>query len=258
MSAPARRSDSPARPPSARMGQSKWTPRDSHGEDDRVTKKGRKPEETGSDAKIEAGSDAAGRLGIEEFEGHQALIADGVILSVAAADADPPFGYWVSMLPSERPANALLLGLGAGTLAHLLSRRFPEIPIVGVDNDPELLAFARAHFNLDLPNLEVVIADAFDYVARCERRYDYVAVDLFVGSAFERRILSRRFLRRLQSIASAEGEIAFNLYRDRRSESHLERIRRILPLTRVDRLKYNVIVHSRLALPEEPDTQPSP
>ncbi len=203
-------------------------------------------------------SGTVGRLGIEEFEGRRALVADGVILSVAAADADPPFGYWMAMLPSEKPSNALLLGLGAGTLAHLLSRHFPEIPIVGVDNDPDLLAFARDHFNLDLPNLEVVVADAFDYVARCERRFDYVAIDLFVGSAFERRILSRRFLRRLHSLASADGEVAFNLYRDRRSESYLARIRRILPLTRVDRLKYNVIVHSRLALPEEPGALPSP
>ncbi len=222
-----------------------------------MIKNGRRPGDAGTDGKVKGDSGTAGRLGIEEFEGRRALVADGVIFSVAAADADPPFGYWAAMLPSARPANALLLGLGAGTLAHLLNRRFPEIPIVGVDNDPELLAFARTHFNLDLPNLEVVVADAFDYVARCERRYDYVAVDLFVGAAFERRILSRRFLRHLQSIASTDAEIAFNMYRNRRAESHLERIRRILPLTRVDRLKYNVIVHSRLALPEESGPHPS-
>jgi spermidine synthase len=216
-----------------------------------VTENEPSPETTEANAEQSARPTAVGHLGIEEYEGHRALVADGVILSVAVAEADPPFGYWAAMLPSERPENALLLGLGAGTLAHLLSRRFHDIPIVGVDNDPELLAFARDHFNLDLPNLEVVVADAFDYVARCNRRFDYVAVDLFVGSEFEQGVLSRRFLRRVKSIGSAEGEIAFNLYRDRRSESHLGRIRRILPITRVDRLRYNVIVHCQLAPPEE-------
>ncbi len=191
------------------------------------------------------GSDAAGRLGIEEYEGHRALVTDGVILSVAVADADPPFGYWTAMLPGERPGCALLLGLGAGTLAHLLSRRFRDLPIVGIDNDPELLAFARDHFDLDLPNLEIVVTDAFDYVARCDRRFDFVAVDLFVGSAFERGVLSRPFLRRLRSIVSAEGEIVFNLFRERRSDSYVERIHRILPVTRVDRLSHNVVVRCR-------------
>jgi spermidine synthase len=201
----------------------------------------------GAEAESKAGSVAAGRLGIEEYEGHRALVTDGVILSVAVGEADPPFGYWVAMLPARKPASALLLGLGAGTLAQLLTRRFPDLPMIGVDNDPELLAFARDHFNLDLPNLEIVVADAFDYVARCDRRFDFVAVDLFVGSAFERGVLSRPFLRRLNSIASAEGEIVFNLFRERRSESHLGRIRRILPITQVDRLSHNVVVRCRSA-----------
>ncbi len=214
-----------------------------------MARNGPSPGGTEIDVKRHAGPAAAGRLGIEEYEGHRALITDGVILSVAVADADPPFGYWAAMLPSERPANALLLGLGAATLAHLLNRRFPKIPIIGVDNDPELLEFARDHFDLDLPNLEIVVADAFDYVAHCERRFDFVAVDLFVGSAFERGVLSRPFLRRLKSIASAGGEIAFNLYRERRSESHLGRIHRILPIARVDRLSHNVVVHCRPAHP---------
>ncbi len=194
---------------------------------------------------MKIGSGAAGRLAIEEYEGHRALVTDGVILSVAVTDADPPFGYWSAMLPAERPGSALLLGLGAGTLAHLLNRRFRDIPIVGIDNDPELLAFARDHFDLDLPNLEIVVADAFDYVARCDRRFDFVAVDLFVGSAFEVGVLSRPFLRRLKSIVSTEGEIVFNLFRERRSDSHLGRIRRILPIAQVDRLSHNVVVRCR-------------
>ncbi len=210
-----------------------------------------------ADSAARSGQELAGRLGIEEYEGHRALVTDGVILSVEVADSDPPFGYWAAMLPSKPPASALLLGLGAGTLAHLLRRRFPDIPIVGVDNDRELLAFARDHFDLDLPNLEVVVADAFDYVARRERRFDFVAVDLFVGAAFARGVLSRPFLRCLQSIVTTDGEIAFNLYRDRRSGSHLNRIRRILPITRVDRLSHNVIVHCRPGTSAGEDRQDS-
>ncbi len=186
---------------------------------------------------------AVGRLGVGKYQGHRALITDGVIFSVAVSDNDPPFGYWAAMLPSGKPRTALLLGLGGGTLAHLLHRRFPDIRITGIDNDPDLLTFARKHFHLDLPNLKVVVTNAFDYVTRCRRRFEFVAVDLFVGSAFERGVLSSDFLRRLDAIRSNDGEIAINLYRDKCSSAYLARIRRILPVSRVDRLPCNVIAH---------------
>lgn len=186
---------------------------------------------------------AGARLEVGEFEGHRALVADGVIFSVDVTKADPAFGYWTAMLPSGTPRTALLLGLGAGTLAHLLSRRFPGIRIAGIDNDPEVLAFARTHFDLDVPNLKVIVADAFDYVARCRRRFDFVAVDLFVGSAFEQGVISPHFLQGLDAIRSDRGEIAFNLYRDLHARTYLAEIRRVLQVTRVNRLSHNIIVH---------------
>ncbi len=186
-----------------------------------------------------------GRLRIEDYEGHRALMGDGVILSVAVGETDPPFGYWAAMLPEGTPRNALLLGLGAGTLAQLLCRRFPGIRIVGVDIDPNIVEFARQYFNLTLPNLEIVVADAFAYVAHCPDRFDYVAVDLFCGHAFQRGALARPFLRNLKAIAGPTGEIVVNLFRDRRSEVYVNRLARILRVHRVERLSSNVIAHCR-------------
>jgi spermidine synthase len=185
------------------------------------------------------------RLQVEEYEGHRALMADGVILSVAVGEQEPPFGYWSAMLPEGAPRSALLLGLGAGTLAQLLTRRFPDIRIVGVDIDPHVVEFARRHFDLALPNLQVVVADAFAYVAGCLERFDYVAVDLFCGHAFQRAALARPFLRRLKTVAGPTGEIAVNLFRDRRCEVYVNRLARILRIHRVERLSRNVIAHCR-------------
>ena len=185
------------------------------------------------------------RLCVEEYEGHRALMEDGVILSVAVGENDPPFGYWAAMLPEGSPKSALLLGLGAGTLAQLLTRRFSDIRIVGVDIDPEIVEFARLHFDLALPNLQVVVGDAFAYAARCSECFDYVAVDLFRGHAFQRAALSRPFLRHLKTIAGPTGEIAVNLFKDRRSEVYVNRLARVLHVHRVERLTRNVIVHCR-------------
>lgn len=185
------------------------------------------------------------RLSVDEYEGHRALMADGVILSVAVGETDPPFGYWAAMLPEGSPKSALLLGLGAGTLAHLLTRRFPDIRIVGVDIDPEIVEFARRHFDLALPNLQVVVGDALAYAAHCTDRFDYVAVDLFCGHAFQRGALSRPFLRHLKTIAGPMGEIAVNLFKDRRSTVYVNRLARVLHVHRLERLTRNVIAHCR-------------
>jgi spermidine synthase len=185
------------------------------------------------------------RLCVDEYEGYRALMADGVILSVAVGETDPPFGYWAAMMPEGSPKSALLLGLGAGTLAHLLTRRFPDIRIVGVDIDPEIVEFARRHFDLALPNLQVVVEDALAYAAHCTEQFDYVAVDLFCGHTFQRGALSRPFLRHLKTIAGPGGEIAVNLFKDRRSTVHVNRLARVLHVHRLERLTRNVIAHCR-------------
>jgi spermidine synthase len=184
-------------------------------------------------------------LAVEEYEGHRVLIQDGVILSVAVAADDPPFGYWTAMLPEGTPRTALLLGLGAGTLAHLLARRFPGIRMVGVDIDPRVIEFARHHFDLAVPNLEIVIGDAFAYAAECRQPFDYVAVDLFCGHAFQRGVLAKPFLRRLQAVAGATGEIVVNLFKDRRGDVRVNRLARVLTVHRVVRLTHNIVVHCR-------------
>jgi len=186
-------------------------------------------------------------LTVEEYEGHRVLIQDGVILSVAVPAGDPSFGYWTAMLPEGTPRTALLLGFGAGTLAHLVARRFPGIRIVGVDIDPRVIEFARRHFDLAVPNLEIVIGDAFAYAAACREPFDYVAVDLFCGRAFQRGALAKPFLRSLKAIAGPTGEIVVNLFKDRRGDVYINRLARILVIHRVERLTYNIVVHCRTA-----------
>src|SRR6476660_2731631 len=96
-----------------------------------------------------------GRPRLGEDEGRLALFVDGVVQSVAAEGREVE-GYWAALLPSVRPRRALVLGLGGGTVVHLLRRRFGELAVVGVDDDGEVLALARAELGLEQPGLAVV------------------------------------------------------------------------------------------------------
>jgi spermidine synthase len=167
------------------------------------------------------------RVWIAEDEGQRALFVDGVVQSVAVDAGDFGPGYWPSMLPDVRPRRALLLGLGAGTIAHLLVRRFGAVPMVGVDDDAEVIAIGCAQFRLALPSLTIVEADAVDYVARCTQRFDYVCVDVYRAAELDRRVLARPTLRRLKALAMSHGLVVFNLFRDGRTVRRHHRIQQI-------------------------------
>jgi spermidine synthase len=185
----------------------------------------------------------ASELRLGEDDGRLALLIDGVVQSVAVEGAAVG-GYWAALLPVVRPRRALVLGLGGGTVVQLLHRRFGPLPVVGVERDPEVLALAREQFGLELPGLAIVEADAFDYLDDCQERFDYICVDLFQGGQLQRAVIGRPFLRRLRELIRPGGEIAINLFLDRRADSHLQRIARVLPIRMTERVGKNLIVRA--------------
>jgi spermidine synthase len=182
------------------------------------------------------------RVWVDEDEGQRALLVDGVVQSVAVAGPVFGPGYWPYMLPDVRPRRALLLGLGGGTIAHLLVRRFGPVPMVGVEADREVLAVARAEFDLALPSLVVVEGDALAYVAACTERYDYVCVDLYRGAELERGVLARPVLRALKRLLLPGGLVVFNLFRDRRTERRVHRLRQVFAWAEAQTIHKNVVV----------------
>jgi len=183
---------------------------------------------------------------IGEDHGRTALIVDGVVQSVAVQSSDRSDGYWWEMLPDVRPRHALLLGLGGGTVASLLRLRFGDVSIVGVECDERVLELARSTLLADVP-IEYELADAHDFLATVEPGFDYVCVDLFQGERVDRRISGRPFLRQLQRVVNRGGTVCFNLFRDKRSDTSISRIARVLRVTREIAHGKNVVVHTKLA-----------
>jgi spermidine synthase len=177
--------------------------------------------------------------------GRRELLVDGVVQSIDVASATAS-DYWPLMLPDVKPERALLLGAGGGTLAGLLLRRFGTVLIVAVDNDPEVVRLGRASFYLNLAEVSVVVADAFQFVAGCRGRFDFIAVDLFRGNERPRGLSGRPFLRDLQRVAGPGATAAFNLFHGRRIDTTLARITRVLTPVRQVAAGKNVVAHYRL------------
>jgi spermidine synthase len=182
---------------------------------------------------------------IGEDGGRAALLVDGVVQSISPEDGLSVGGYWAAMLPDERPARALILGLGGGTLASLLRARWGGLRMVGVDDDNRILALAREAGWLPTCGLEIVLCDAFEFVRTCHERFDYVAVDLFRGPRMPSRVFGKPFLRHVRSRLEPHGRLVVNLFRDRRQPDRIGRIALFFDIRSQIDIGGNVIVHAR-------------
>jgi spermidine synthase len=182
---------------------------------------------------------------IGEDGGRAALLVDGVVQSISPEDGLSLGGYWAAMVPDEAPRRALILGLGGGTLASLLQARWSKLRMVGVDDDPAILAVARDAGWLPTGGLDIVVCDAFEYVQVCAERFDYVAIDLFRGPRMPGRVFGKPFLRRVRSLLEPHGRLAVNLFRDRRQAGRVNRIALFFDIRSQIEVGGNVIVHAR-------------
>jgi len=75
--------------------------------------------------------------------------------------------------------SLLMLGLGGGTVLRQLRHFLPEIEITAVEIDGEMIRLAQEYMELDKLNIQVVHADAFDFLAQPSDSYDIVIDDLY-------------------------------------------------------------------------------
>lgn len=178
-------------------------------------------------------------------DGRKVLRVGGVIQSVAIDD-DYVADVWDAMLPRERPASALILGLGGGSIATLMTRRWGPLPITGVERDPEIVRLARGEFGLDgLPNLSIVTADAFAWMGANQLRFGAICVDLYQAGKLAHGALGSAFLRDLRRGLAPGGEVTYNLWRSAYLSDQTRRIAAHFSIEQLDRVGDNVIVRAR-------------
>lgn len=181
------------------------------------------------------------------FSGEPEVVIRGVVQSVSPAEALGRPSYWAEMIPDVRPERALILGLGAGTIAALLTQRFGPLPITGVDLNPRIVETGYEVCGLAGVDLTFVQADAFEFVETADARYDYIAVDLYVGGDLATGVFHKPFLRRLKALTGPRGTVAFNIIRTRRYERQMTRLHELFATVTTSSAGLNVVAFCRTA-----------
>lgn len=111
------------------------------------------------------------------------------------------------------PRRALLIGLGAASLAKFMYRHCPWTKIDVVEINPEVVAAARQFFHTPKEDarFRIHIADGARFVLDGNGPWDYVLVDGYDSRARTGALDTRPFHLALQAQLSDEGLAAYNL-----------------------------------------------
>ncbi len=109
--------------------------------------------------------------------------------------------------------NALLIGLGAGSLTKFIYHHLPQTKITVVEINAEVVPVARHFFKLpdDHQRIKIEIADGVEYINRKGRRFDLIMVDGFDEDARAGELDSTPFYESCRARLSDNGLLVVNL-----------------------------------------------
>lgn len=156
-------------------------------------------------------SSISGEIIVLEWLGKKTLYAQGVAQSG---------GEYVTMwrrvlkrISRESIKKCLVLGVGGGTVIDLLISQNKEITISAIEKDPLIVDIAKTYFGLDTKgNVQLIIADAKDWVEKNKKSFHLVIVDLYMGRLNPSFCRQKSFLIKLKKSLMPAGQILFNAH----------------------------------------------
>lgn len=113
--------------------------------------------------------------------------------------------------------DALIIGLGGGSLAKHLLRHFPESKLCAVEYRKSVVKIARSHFSLPLEQrLKIITGDGYDYVRRrCEtqqEKFDLLFLDAFDHDGMALSLRNIAFFDACKVLLKSDGILIINLW----------------------------------------------
>ena len=140
---------------------------------------------------------------------------------------------------NDPPRSVLMLGLAGGTAFRVLRHLLPECQLTAIDIDPEIVALAKEHMALDELGIEVIIGDAYAWLAENQRTFDVVIDDIYLAGktdVFRPREWDTGLMTHLKRTVAPGGVLAVNLVTGaghRSMQSHTRRVlREAFPVVR--------------------------
>lgn len=113
----------------------------------------------------------------------------------------------------EKPHDALVVGLGGGTIPGFLRKRFPDLRIDVVEIDPGVAEVARSHFGFrEDARMHAHVADGRHFIERVGHPYDIIFLDAFGIDSVPYQLVTREFLVSVSRALTPRGVVISNIW----------------------------------------------
>ncbi|CAN5717583.1 fused MFS/spermidine synthase [soil metagenome] len=123
--------------------------------------------------------------------------------------------YFVPDMSPEEVDSLLMIGLAAGTTSHQFTEAYGPIEIDGVEIDPEIVEVGREYFNMNEPNLDVIVADGRYYLEKTDNRYDVIGIDAYRQPYIPFHLTTKEFFEAVDNHLTDDGVAVVNAGRTR-------------------------------------------
>ena len=108
--------------------------------------------------------------------------------------------------------HILVLGVAGGSVIKTLVDEIKfKGKITGVEIDSDIIKVANKYFALDkIPQLDIVIEDAFEFVLKTKNKYDLIIIDIFQDTTMPNFLFETFFINRICFLLKSRGFILFN------------------------------------------------
>ncbi len=119
--------------------------------------------------------------------------------------------YRISKFADSLPKNSkvLLLGLGGGSIAKVLSEKGLSVDVCELDKRMAMVAKKYFYLNNRIP---ITIDDARHYIKTCTKKYDLIIFDTFKGEDTPNHVFTSESLAETKQLLNTNGNIIVNSF----------------------------------------------
>jgi spermidine synthase len=133
----------------------------------------------------------------------------------AAKQSTSLFTYMLHGLPRAYVTNVqdvLCIGMGIGIAPMEFARDGARVDVVEIN--PAVVPVAEKWFDLDPGKLNITIGDGRQFLNNCQKKYDTVALDAFLGDSSPSHLMTREAFSAMRRVLKPDGVLVINSFGD--------------------------------------------
>ncbi len=121
-----------------------------------------------------------------------------------------PFFNTSPVMP-ENITDVAIIGLAAGTTAREAAAVFPNAVIDGIEIDPKIIEVGQKYFDMNEPNLNIIVQDGRWALKNSTKKYDIISVDAYRPPYIPWHMTTQEFFRIIKDHLKEDGVMVINI-----------------------------------------------